>query len=81
MNLQLVCCVVERSDPCPQLFDQAVVDMELDDGSLARVNAYLHSMQAMENKPDARAIKLVLRFVDNDPTKFEALSKFIAKLN
>lgn len=81
MNLQLMSCVIERADSYPQIFDQAVVDMELDDGSLARVNAYVHALQAVENRPDARAIKLILRFVDNDPTKFEALSKFIAKLN
>lgn len=81
MNLQLMTCVIERTDAYPQIFDQAVVDMELDDGSLARVNAYLHALQAIENRPDARAIKLILRFVDNDPTKFETLSKFIAKLN
>ncbi len=80
MNLQLMSCVIERADSYPQIFDQAVVDMELDDGSLARVNAYVHALQAVENRPDARAIKLILRFVDNDPTKFEALSKFIAKL-
>jgi CheY-like chemotaxis protein len=81
MNLQLMSCVIERADTYPQIFDQAVVDMELDDGSLARVNAYVHALQAIENRPDARAIKLILRFVDNDPAKFETLSKFIAKLN
>lgn len=81
MNLQLMSCVIERAEVYPQIFDQAVVDMELDDGSLARVNAYVHALQSVENRPDARAIKLILRFVDNDPEKFETLSKFIAKLN
>lgn len=79
MSLQLMSCAVERADQLPHLFDQAVVDMELDDGSLARVNAYLHALQAAENRPDAKGIKMILRFVDNDPSKFETLSKFIAK--
>lgn len=81
MSLQMMSCSIERAERLPRLFDQAVVDMELDDGTLARVNAYLHSLQAVENRPDAKGIKLILRFVDNDPAKFEALSKFIAKLN
>jgi DNA-binding response OmpR family regulator len=61
MSLQMLSCVIDRVEKLPRLFDQAVVDMELDDGTLARVNAYVHSLQAIENRPDARGIKLNIK--------------------
>jgi CheY-like chemotaxis protein len=81
MSLQLMNCLMPRSEQLPGLFEQAVVDIETgDDGTLARVNGYVHSIQATENSPDATSVKLVIRFVDNDAEKFETLSKYIAQL-
>ena len=81
MSLQLMHCLMPRSEQLPGLFEQAVVDIETgDDGSLARVNGYVHSLQATESRPDSPSIKLVIRFVDNDAEKFETLSKYIAQL-
>ena len=81
MSLQLMNCLMPRGEQLPGLFEQAVVDIETgDDGSLARVNGYVHSIQATENSPDATSVKIVIRFVDNDAEKFETLSKYIAQL-
>jgi CheY-like chemotaxis protein len=81
MSLQLMNCLMPRNEQLPGLFEQAVVDIETgDDGSLARVNGYVHSIQATENSPDATSVKLIIRFVDNDAEKFETLSKYIAQL-
>ena len=81
MSLQMMQCLMPRSDNLPGLFEQVVVDIELGEGGeLARVNGYVHSMQAMEPNPDAKSIKLLIRFVDNDAEKFEILSKYIAQL-
>lgn len=81
MSLQMMQCLMPRSDNLPGLFEQVVVDIELGEGGeLARVNGYVHSMQAMEPNPDAKSIKLLIRFVDNDADKFEILSKYIAQL-
>lgn len=81
MSLQLMHCLMPRAEQLPGLFEQAVVDIEIDDdGSLARVNGYVHSIQATENRPDSPSVKLVIRFVDNDAEKFETLSKYIAQL-
>ncbi len=81
MSLQLMNCLMQRSDDLPGLFEQAVVDIETGDGSnLARVNGYVHSIQAGENRPDTGVVKIVIRFVDNDAEKFETLSKYIAQM-
>jgi len=81
MSLQLMSGTLERSEQMPALFDQTAVDIESDDGeSLATVNGYVHALQACENRPDSQSIKIVIRFVDNDPGKFAVLSKYIAQL-
>lgn len=81
MSLQLMSCVLERSDQLPKLFEQVVVDIDMGESTgLARVNAYVHSLIAGENRADSNTIKMVVRFVDNDADKFEVLSKFIAQM-
>jgi len=81
MSLQMMHCLMPRADNLPGLFEQVVVDIELGEGGeLARVNGYVHSLQAVEPGPDAKTIKLLIRFVDNDAEKFEVLSKYIAQL-
>ncbi len=81
MSLQLMSCLMQRADNLPGVFEQAVVDIETGDGSsLARINGYVHSIQAGENRPDTGVVKIVVRFVDNDAEKFETLSKYIAQM-
>jgi CheY-like chemotaxis protein len=81
MSLQLMSGLMPRNEALPTVFEQAVVDIETDDGSsLARVNGYVHSIQAGESRPDTNVVKIVIRFVDNDAEKFEALSKYIAQM-
>lgn len=81
MSLQLMSGLMHRNEALPTLFEQAVVDIETEDGSsLARVNGYVHSIQAGESRPDTQIVKIVIRFVDNDADKFEALSKYIAQM-
>lgn len=81
MSLQLMSCVLQRADNLPALFEQAVVDIDMGESNgLARVNGYVHSMMAGENRADSNSLKIVIRFVDNDADKFEVLSKFIAQM-
>lgn len=81
MSLQLMSCVLQRADNLPALFEQAVVDIDMGESNgLARVNGYVHSMMAGENRADSNSLKMVIRFVDNDAEKFEVLSKFIAQM-
>ncbi len=81
MSLQLMSCVLQRADNLPALFEQAVVDIDMGESNgLARVNGYVHSLMAGENRADSNSLKIVIRFVDNDADKFEVLSKFIAQM-
>lgn len=81
MSLQLMSGLMQRADNLPGVFEQAVVDIETGDGNnLARVNGYVHSIQAGENRPNTSVVKIVVRFVDNDAEKFETLSKYIAQM-
>lgn len=81
MSLQLMSGLIQRNEHLPGIFEQAAVDIETSDGSsLARVNGYVHSIQAGENRPDTGVVKIVIRFVDNDAEKFETLSKYIAQM-
>lgn len=82
MSLQLMSCSLDRSDYIPGLFDDIDVEIETAEGEpLTILKGYVHSLQSAEGRQDARAFKLVIRFIDNDPTKFESLSKYIAQLN
>jgi hypothetical protein len=37
-------------------------------------------LQAVESVADAETIKIVIRYVDDDPEKLDTLSRFIAKV-
>ncbi len=79
LSLQAMTGVMQRPDTLPTLFDQAAVDIESETGeSIARLNGFVYALQA-EPRMDAQAIKVSIRFVDNDPDKFEFLSKYISK--
>lgn len=81
LSLQLMSCLMQRVDDLPNVFEQAVVDIETGDGgSLARLNGYVHSIQAGDDRPDTNIVKIIIRFVDNDAEKFETLSKYIAQM-
>lgn len=79
-SLQALNGFLKRTEKAPTVFDQAVVDIADTDGSLvATLNAYVHSVQAVEPNPASKGIKVVVRFVDSDPVKMEALSKHLQK--
>lgn len=80
LSLEALSGFMVRPDQLPTVFDQAVVDLESKQGEpLARLNAYVHSIQAVETDPDTRKLKIVVQFVDNDPDKFEIISKVITQ--
>jgi len=80
ISLQAFSGLIQRGDALPGLFDQAVVDIELENSKeIARLNGYVHSLQAGDNRVDTQVVKITVRFVDNDVQKFELLSKYIAQ--
>lgn len=81
LSLQALSGLIQRNEQLPRVFDQAVVDIEVSEsGELARINGYVHSVQAGESRAETQVVKIVIRFVDNDAEKFEVLSQFIAQL-
>ena len=81
INLQEMSGVFKRDGDIPQLLEQAVLDIvDQDAGQVARINCYVRMLQAIENNADAATIKIVIRYVDDDPVKLDTLSRFIAKV-
>lgn len=81
LSLQALSGLIQRSEDLPRVFDPAVVDIELgESGELARINGYVHSVQAGESRVETQVVKIVIRFVDKDAEKFEVLSQFIAQI-
>lgn len=79
MSLQGLVGMIDRLDVMPTVFDQATVDLVDEQGQpVAEVNAYVHGLTAQQASPSATKVLVNIRFVDNDPQKFEALSKAIA---
>lgn len=81
INLQEMSGVFKREGDIPQLLEQAVLDIvDQDEGQVARINCYVRMLQAVENNADAQTIKIIIRYVDDDPVKLDTLSRFIAKV-
>jgi CheY-like chemotaxis protein len=81
INLQEMSGVFKRDGDIPQLLEQAVLDIvDQEAGQVARINCYVRMLQAIENNADAETIKIVIRYVDDDPVKLDTLSRFIAKV-
>lgn len=81
LTLQSLTGLIQRNDAIPGLFDSVVVSLEAE-GSTAPVglNGYVHSVQAVEDNPDTSIIKVVIRLVDQNADKLEALSTYIDRL-
>lgn len=78
ISLQALSGGMERGEDIPRVFDMVVVDLEKSSGEIVgSLNAYVHAVQAGEPRPNTTKVRIALRFVDNDPEKFEALSKAI----
>ena len=68
-----------RTEVFPSILEQAVVDIDIGNGKMARLNGYVYQLQAVEKRQDTESVQLTVRFVDDDPQKLEDLSHFIAR--
>ena len=78
VTLSEVRVIARRDQSFPGILDQAVVDMEVAEGRVARLNGYVHQLQAVDKRQDTDFVSVTVRFVDDDPKKLEDLSHFIA---
>ncbi|RBW49095.1 response regulator [Marinobacter sp. F3R11] len=79
INLTEVRVIARRDQAFPGILDQAVVDIETGEGQMARLNGYVHQLQAVDKRRDTEFVSITVRFVDEDPKKLEDLSRFIAR--
>lgn len=79
ITLTEVRVIARRDQDFPGILDQAVVDIEIAEGQMARLNGYIHQLQAVDKRQDTDFVSVTIRFVDEDPKKMEDLSRFIAR--
>lgn len=80
LSLKDALLVVKRTANLPQVLDSAVLDLEQgEEAEVARLNAYVHSVSALEAKPESEWLQVNCRFVDSDPKKMDYLSRLIAR--
>ncbi|MEP1215184.1 MAG: response regulator [Marinobacter sp.] len=79
ITLTEVRVIAKRDQEFPGILDQAVVDIEVAEDQVARLNGYVHQLQAVEKRQDTDFVSVTIRFVDEDPQKLEDLSRFIAR--
>ncbi|MGC8120416.1 response regulator [Marinobacter sp. VGCF2001] len=79
INLTEVRVIAKRDQVFPGILDQAVVDIDMGDGQMARLNGYVHQLQAVDKRQDTDFVSVTIRFVDEDPKKLEDLSRFVAR--
>jgi len=79
ISLTEVKVIAKRDQVFPAVLDQAVVDFETGNEQMARLNGYVYQLQAVEKRQDTDFVSVTIRFVDEDPKKLEALSRFIAR--
>lgn len=81
ISLQMLNGAIKREDALPAILETVVISIVQNDGEdVARLNGYVHAIQAAENRIDAGVLKLTIRFIDDDPQKLEHLSRYIATL-
>lgn len=79
INLTEVRVIAKRDQVFPGILDQAAVDIEISEGEMARLNGYVHQLQAVDKRQDTDFVSVTIRFVDEDPKKLEDLSRFVAR--
>lgn len=74
LSIQAMGGSMQRPAAIPTVFDQAAVDLiDADGQTMARINAYVHSIGATSPSPDCDTMRVIVRFVDRDPEKLEII--------
>ena len=80
LSLRQISLVCRTQDGLPALFETVVVDLQQGEGGdIARINAYVHMLQATEQNIDSGLYNATVNIVDQDPNKLAYLSKMIAR--
>lgn len=81
MSLKQLTLVCRAQDGLPAILESVVVDLQQGEGGeeVARINAYVHQLQAAEATMDSTLVNVMVNLVDQDPAKLSYLSRMIAK--
>ena len=79
ITLTEVRVIAKRDQQFPGILDQAVVDIEVAEGQVARLNGYVHQLQAVDKRQGTDFVGVTIHFVDEAAKKLEDLSRFIAR--
>ncbi|RVU29873.1 response regulator [Neptunomonas marina] len=78
LSLKDALIVIKNEGNYPSVLESVVVDIEaLSGDSVAQMNGFIQSLQAVEPRVDSPFINIVVSFVDDDPDKMAHLSKYI----
>lgn len=81
LSLKQISVICQASGPLPQILEPVVIDLQQNDsgGDVARINAYVHLIQAAEPSMNSPLVTVGITIIDNDPQKLAYLSKLIAR--
>lgn len=81
ISLKDMVVLVKRGEILPQILSSVVVDLEQGAGAgdIARLNAYVHALSAVESGGEIQSLQVHCRFVDNDPQKLDYISRLVAR--
>lgn len=81
ISLKEAVLLLKRGDEYPAILESVVLNLEQGDDTLevARLNAYVHALSAVEQGGSIQWVQLHCRFVDKDPQKLDYISRLIAQ--
>lgn len=81
ISLKEAVLLLKRGEQYPAILESVVLDLEQGEVApeVARLNAYVHALSAVEQGGSIQWVQLHCRFVDKDPQKLDYISRLIAR--
>ncbi|MEH6627577.1 MAG: response regulator [Motiliproteus sp.] len=81
ISLKQISLICRTQDGLPSVLEPVVVDLQQGGNGeeIARINGYVHQLQAAEPNMSSTLVNVTVNIVDQDPNKLTYLSKMIAK--
>ncbi len=81
ISLKQISLICRTQDGLPSVLETVVVDLQQGGNGedIARINGYIHQLQAAEPSMSSTLVNVTVNIVDQDPNKLAYLSKMIAK--
>lgn len=80
VSLERLQAVIRRDGELPAILDLCVVDLETGDSNISRMNGYVHTLEARENRPESEFINITVEFIDQDADKMTHLRQYLQEI-